>query len=549
MILKFKFEYLANNDTLISFLNNICKSSKVEYRIQRQNDIFLYVAGEEKELIEFSNTLDATLPMSMFFRNSTAEVVSQMPQENLVIESKEYKLPFCSSCLIQIEDENSENFYNPFLSCQVCGTTCDVKTLKLLEDNKELEYNSNKELFEKVASLINENKAIKIKTQSGEFVFRKLAKTDDTVKLLALDLSTISNLVVAQKSEVVALASIEKPSIDLTINAVFKQKEILTQEKVNLRYCNDLSLYLLAKELEKYEIDFLIYDENSAYDLELTFDGDIKNIDIPKVKILNNQVVVLESNSYDKNLDVVYSKFDEPSKAHFMVLLQEHNAFDKTILNFYSSSKENDGISIYSKDVESFLDVVSYELPNSVEEIFNEIAKDETGARLVQNYKNKFPEIYEKAMACDLSELKDKNIYSLWKIVAVVLGFEEKIIEKCTVLENGMACALDKGPRIDYRFEDSVHVYNKTFLTHKLFQSGLSFKLTGMDDNTLSLGYVESFAHYVAKIVDDVHMEIPLAAACLTGDIFSNDLISKLVHKSVTKNFKIYYNKEFVIQK
>lgn len=549
MILKFKFEYLANNNTLVYFLNNICKPSNLEYRIQRQNDIFLYVQAEEKELLEFSNTLDATLPMSMFFRNSTAEVVSQMPQENLTIESIEYKQPFCSSCITQIEDENSENFYNPFLSCQVCGTTCDVNKLNLLKDSQVIPYDTNKELFEKLASLINEDNSIKIKTQSGEFVFKKLAKSENEVKLLSLNLANISKLVVAEKTEIVAMASIEKPSLDLTVNAVFKQKEILNQDIVNVRYCNDLSLYLLAKELEKFEIDFLIYDENSSYDYELTFEGNIKNIDIPKVKILNNQVVVLESNSYDKNLDVIYSKFDDPAKSHFMVFLQEYNFFDKTIMNFYSSTKNSDNISIYSKDVESFLDVTNYELPSSFEEIFSKICENETGNRLTQNYKNKFPEIYENAINCDISSLKEKSIYSLWKIVAVALGFEDKITKHCKVLDNAMACALDKGPRIDYKFEDSENVYNKKFLAHKLIQAGMSFKIAGVDDTTLSLGYIESFAHFVAQIVDDVNNEISLDGMSLTGDLFSNDLISKLVHKSVTKNFKIYYNKEFVIQK
>ncbi|RXK00349.1 hypothetical protein CRU98_04110 [Arcobacter sp. CECT 8986] len=549
MILKFSFDYNSNNNALIYFLQNIVSKTKLENKIVRQKDIVLYVEGNEEELISFSDELAATLPMSIFLKNNTAEVVPEIPQVDSIKVDKNKEFAFCASCLKQIEDSSNEDFYNPFISCSICGTTCDVKKLILLEGNEEISYNSNKELFEKLASLINEDKKVKIKTNSGEFVFKKLSKTDKEVNLLSTNLVNISKVLVANKKEIVALASVEKPSLDLRVNEVFKMTDTLNQEYVNVRYVDDLILYLLSKELENYSIDFLIYSKDEDFDYELTYEGDTKNLDIMKIKIVEDNTIILNSNSYDKSLNTIYSKFDDKSKAHFMVLLQEYNFYNKSVLNFYSSTKHNDNICLYSKDIEGFLDIVNYKLPKSIKEIFDTLQKDETSSRLLNNYKEKYPEIYENALNCDISMLKDKNIYSLWKIVAVVLGFSSKIEEENIVLNKAIECLLEKGPRIDYKLKDSEKMFNKEFLLHKLFQSGMSFKLAGVDDNTLCLGYIESFAHYIAKLVDDVHSEVPLDGVSLTGDIFTYDLISKLVHKSITKNFKIYYNKDFVIQK
>ncbi|PHO15065.1 hypothetical protein CPH92_08650, partial [Malaciobacter marinus] len=242
-------------------------------------------------------------------------------------------------------------------------------------------------------------------------------------------------------------------------------------------------------------------------------------------------------------------KFKEPSKSHFMVLLHEYNFYNKSILNFYSSTKEDDNIALYSKDIEGLLDIVSYKLPNSIEEIFETLKKDETASKLLENYKNKYSDIYENAKNCDISSLKTNSIYSYWKIISVILGFTSKIEEDNVLLNNATACVLDKGPRIDYKLKESDKIFNKEFLLHKLIQSGMSFKLAGVDDKTLSLGYVESFAHYISTLIDDIHSEVKLDGISFTGNLFSNELISKLVHKSITKNFKIYYNKDFVIQK
>jgi len=50
MILRYKFEYTSNNNTLIRFLTKIANISDIDYKITKNdNEINLYAQGEEQE--------------------------------------------------------------------------------------------------------------------------------------------------------------------------------------------------------------------------------------------------------------------------------------------------------------------------------------------------------------------------------------------------------------------------------------------------------------------------------------------------------------------
>ena len=138
---------------------------------------------------------------------------------------------FCTKCLKAVEEKGNKNYYNPFIFCEDCGQDLEAKALILFDGKKEIKKSNYIEYFEYTSKLINDGKKVKIKTLSGEFIFSKLDSMDknkkDNIKLLCADLNSISDVLVASKQEIIALASIEKPSIDLNINEVFKSKNIL----------------------------------------------------------------------------------------------------------------------------------------------------------------------------------------------------------------------------------------------------------------------------------------------------------------------------------
>ena len=544
MVLKYSFKYLSNDQTLAKFLDYACKQFDCEYKIFQDLDyVYLFVDANEDILEEFSNNLSLYIPMSIFYYDIKIDFSENMPKKDSILLDEKKAISFCPKCLKEAEDITNSNYYNIFTSCDICK--CSSRE-KLLFDGKKVK--SNKKLFEQLASLINDNKKIKIKTLSGTFVFSKLNDLQNTTNLLVSNLVNISKLVVQNKTEIVSLVSIEKPSIDFKINDIYKMKNNTQKSFVNIRFANDLILYFLSQELQKFDIDFLsIENEETKYDNFLDFTSKEENeelLDIPKIKCLENKKIILESKSYAKSLDKIYNKFEEKNKGHFMTVMVENNLFQKTVLNFYISTKDDDGISLYSDKFDGVVDMKKqFYIPKTIKEIFEEIQKDEIANKLINNYKDKFPDDYEKAINTDITHLDKNSFYNYWEIAKIILNFKEDI------LINASNCLLEKGPRIDYKFKENDKLQNREFNYTKLIQSALSFKLAGVDEVTISLGYIESLCHFIGNEIDLINSSYELDAISLCGDMFTYDIFNKLVEKSITKNFKLYYNREFVIQK
>lgn len=548
MVLKYSFEYLSNNNTLINFLIRIADEANIDYEIIRKDDfIEFYCSADTHALTSIANTISSDLPVSMFLKNSEVEEAENMPEKSNFQDKEEaYFLPFCPKCLENIENKNSVDFNNPLTTCDLCAPSHhNVLDLKFRVKGSIETIENYSEFVEQLALRIVQKEKVRIQTISGEYIFEALnIQENEKNSILCLDLMQLETLFVAKKSEVIALASIEKPQINLRFNEIFKQKNNCTVENANVRFIDDLFLYMLSKALQKHEIYFLSYSKKNSFDCEVINDlTQVKSINTPAVQLTpDDRVMVLNNQNYNSSLTSIYNKFDDKNKGHFMVLLQENNLYDNSILNFYSSSIDDDNVSVYSNNIGSFLDILNYELPNSMQSLFDAISEDETGKKLLENYKKHFPMLVEDALSFDMNSLNKHSIVSLWKVVRVILGFEH------TLLNHAMSSFLEKGPRIDYKFFEQEKIYNKKFNFLKLIRSGMSFKLAGVDNNTIALGYVESYAHFIANIVDEVNSEIALDGISLCGDIFANNLISNFVHKNITKNYKIYYNKDFVIQ-
>ncbi|RBQ29321.1 hypothetical protein [Aliarcobacter vitoriensis] len=539
MVLKFKFTYKSSDKTLVKFLDFASKKFDCSYKIYQELDfICLYMQANEQILEEFSSTLSLYIPISIFYYGIEVEVVENLPKEDSTTVYDDKIISFCPTCLKEVEDEKSLDYYNAFKSCEVCKS---FENATFIFENEEIK--SHKKLFEKLSQLINEDKKIKIKTLSGTFVFSKVKDIENHKELLVTNLENINTLIVENATSIVALASIEKPQIEFKINEIYKLKHSIKKEKIDLRFANDLTLYLLCLELKKLNIDFLNIEDKSA---KSNYFLDVKNsnnifLDIPKIVCFDNKKLILNSISYPKKLDTVFSKFKEKDKAQFMTVLAENELFEKSIMNFYISFLNDDKISYYSQN--GLVDILEdLYIPASINEVFESIKKDIKGQKLLKNYEEKFKNDYEKVLNTKI-DFSKKSFFTYWQIAKIVLNFEEDVVVNAT---NSL---LEKGPRIDYKIFDSKKVFNRKFDYLPLIKTAMSFKLAGVDEETISLGFIESFAHFIANEVDILHNSYDLDGISLCGDMFANIRFNQLVEKSITKNFKIYYNKEFVIQK
>ncbi len=544
MVLEYKFEYISNNNSYITFLDNIVKNSGLNYKLYKENDlILLYIEASEEKLLKISDELSNKLPMSLFLKNFTLEVVPQIPEKASIVVENFEKLPYCSTCINIIEKEYLSNSYISYSTCDICGATCDVSSLRVFENEKEFEYENIKSLLKELALKIEEDKKVRVKTEYYDYVFYKMQKLDfDNQKVLCTNLESLSKLVVSSEEKKIILSSIEKPSIIFNINEIYKKNHNIEFEKVQISLAKDVLMYLLSKELNALGIEFLIYEKDIAYDYEVSYDFIKEKKAEFLISVHNNNTFILQNSFYNKSLNQIYNKFNQKAKAQFMVLLKENEAYDKTILNLFCSTTEEEQITLYSQQIDGMIDILKYKETFTIDEIFNNISESQTGKRLLENYKNRFPNDFKNCIEQKDEVYKSNCINSLWKIVSLILGFENSI------LENARKALLQKGPRVDYKLMQSEKVYNRELNITKLVQSGISFKLAGVDEKSLSLGYVESYSYFLADIIDEVNKEFPLDGVSLCGDIIADEFFYKTLIKAVTKNFKLFYNKDFPIQ-
>lgn len=544
MILEYKFEYLSNNNNYLSFLHNILKSKDLEYKLCKEGDfIYLYIEDEEEILLEISNEIASKLPMSVFLKNYTLEVVSQIPPKDFTKMTDYSNLPYCSNCVANIENEYSSSFSNENISCDICGTTCNVEGLAFFENETLKDYTSIKDLLIQIAKEIKSNKRVRVKTKHFDYVlsgFDAIKKNNQNIISTSVD--AISKIAVASEEKKILLSSVEKPTILFNINEIYKRANEVEFEKINISLAKDLISFLLSKELNSLGVDFLEYTKSEEYDFLLEEQGVQTHDSSFGISIVDDRIFILENDNINEKLKELYSSFEEKSKAQFMVLLSENNLFEKNVLSLYCSTKYDEQITLYAPKIDGMLDILNYEMPKNINEIFERIALDETGKRLIENYKSKFPKEYEKAISSADFDFKNSSVSSLWELATLALGFEDNI------LLNAKKALLQKGPRVDYKLIASDKVYNKEFDLVRFIKSGISFKLAGVDENSLSLGYVESFAYFLADIIDETNSEFELDGVALSGDLVADEFVYKQIKKAITNNFKLFYNKDFPIQ-
>ncbi|WP_263832775.1 hypothetical protein [Sulfurospirillum oryzae] len=555
MILAFEFNYVSNNGILENLLKEIVSDFGISHKIIRKETIVtLFVEADETVLGTFADTLSASLPLSIFFKSSSVEVVDAMPNEDEVIPLMAYRVEFTPKILAAVDTPNSSFYLSPF------GITSNDAHLKLLQNSQELLHVKDaagyEALYEKVAELIAAGENVAIKIKNGHFVFGKIENINacSNIKkpeVIATDLSVVERMVVIRENEIKALATLERPSIRLKVNAMFAQKEILNTSRIMLHLADDLLLYQLCKRLFAKGILFLFKASLEQCKAVYTVDFDVKQEALEPLVISvleNGAILIVEGQSYASNaLKASLKKFDEPSHAAFAAIMQEHQLFDTTSSCVYLSKTHNDRIMHYSKE-HGMLNLVEVLIPTSFAELFAEVERSSPSAeRLVANYKEQFPEIYAKALETIIPSDTPKNIYSLWKIMAIALGLSDDFDRAASkLIENAEDFGGQKGPRIDY-FLEKEDALSSDLNYVKLLRSGISYKLAGTDDTTLSFGYMESLSYFISDMADSHKEHFGNLKIALAGSLFGYKRLTEMLVKNLKPNHTLCFNKELPI--
>ena len=602
MILKFSFEYISTSEVLENILIRVLNASSLEGRLTKDKDrVTLYMKSDNQTLLsKFATTLSTELPHSIFIKDSSVEVVGDeaYPKEYYALKNHpKREFSFCPQCL-----KEALKTYDPFVSCEVCGSGIEKTPLHFKNFAKEIE-GDDQEIFHSLAGVIKNGAIVKVKTFSQTVLLgllneKNIKKIGDDYKILCVDLASVYSISDISQGEALAIASFEKPTLTLAPNRKFNEiYPHISKTDLAVQMSDDLILELISHNLlslgEKHI--FIAPDDQKAHQIELKFDGELSASTPLEVLVLENGLNVVTqgdrgilpmvldgvsdshiraySNGYvsdNKNNIMTISKKEEHSdlspKVSFRLReLQEqegvvyeacHGAFhsvmaenelkEKTSLGLYFSKEYSNKIMLHSPKF-GLVDYVSFSCAyQNSHEVFDAIRNEgEIAGQLVDNFQKQYPQQVNNLVSFQQS---DAEIFRLWGITAIILGIYEgddvlKAGQK--VLEEAFSFRGTKGPRIDYKMR---YIGDKPVLDPLMtIRTAMSFKLANIDNPTLCFGIVESFAEFLSSTIDEISNDYDIEAVCIAGSLFkSRNLLDKF-YQITAKNFSVYLNREMPI--
>jgi len=549
MILSFEFNYISKNALLENMLELICKDFDISYKIGKVDNIVnLYVEDNETELTNFSNFIAQRLPLSIFFKSTAVNVVDTIP-ENLdnSIEECNLCLPFTPKTLVT----SKRNNFNPLINNEVGIPTFNAKGVLFKKEDSVIEVDNFSELYQKIAKIIKEGEEVYIDSTSGAYVIGKIENIkDDDFIVIPTDLSVVEKMVVIKENEIKALASLEKPVIKLRVNTLYSSKEILPTKRVKIKLPDELLLLNICDKLNKDGIDFIyrIDKINSTCKYTLSIDGTFNRLPQIEVCILENgEILIVNGDGYSSPfLKENLKKFDCHGHAQFASIMQEHNLFDEKVSCFYISKTHDDMIMHHSQNT-GMLDLIKFPVIDDIKEIFKIIKQSDIGKKLIENYIQQFPKVYEKAIECQIPKNMPNNIYTIWGIAAVILGFSDNIKEGSEkTIEFAEDFGGKKGPRVDYLLIDKESI-KSDFDMIRLIRSAISFKLAGTDDIILSFGMMEALSYFLSDTSDSCNENLSSEKTLLCGSMFGIKKFAEITCKNITASSHICFNRELPI--
>ena len=513
MYLKFIINYISNNTLVEKVVKKVAKQTNTNIGITKDNEnIYIFMELNEEKINIFSNALDKALPASIFLKKLDAIVVDEF--ENSEIELENISMPPCPECTIKTLQN-----YDFTQSCEICGY------------KHNLESRSYKKEIREWANKIKQNETISIQTMNGSYEIGKV--TEDSEIIVASSLDNVAKYFVSFGGDGKALATIEKPILNLKVNINFRTLTSLFKVSTyNVKLPDDTILLLLSKELEN-EIPLLglkHIDTPKDFNFEVEIKEPLKGV-VTDTK--NNDFLLTSGErSLIKPPQKEYDADKKPYFGYFGVLHQ-YNLTDKTTMGFPFYKKHNSKILINSPKF-GLVEYVTFDFKyNDFSEIFAEIALDESGKKLIENFKNKESKLFSNSLNSDL-KTDYKGIYYLWGLIGCVLGFGDNIeIGAKKLLQFSNEALTKKGPRIDYKIE------NNNLNPLWAIRTAISFKLAGVDDNLICYGVIESFAEFLNNLYEETNKDTELNGAILVGDLYEGEFLNK-TYTYISKNYPTF---------
>ncbi|PAF52550.1 hypothetical protein [Helicobacter sp. 13S00477-4] len=538
MIFEFIFSSTKTKSSIkhfIHFLQFYANKRNLDFSdmFEKQKNHYSYsffIDTEPQIALDFANDIANRLPMSIDFN-----FVEIKTHQNLSLKWK--KNPIKKIAFIdvlqtkEISNENSKTF---------CDLFDWVKNIQAYGQNITDKI-SLIEAFKKTASKLKNAESLFIKTANGVREFSFINKSEN---IMFWDLSNLSTYMRLQNTQSHLLASYEKPMTKLCPKEVFVPS--LLQDKnveINTILADDLFLSTLGIFVLKMDMGYVFFKnhpKSKNYDLSYEHYPLVKkqDITISESGFLINKTIKKDS----KNIFNIISKhFDEkdlpPPRPKKNTPLNNH----QKLIIFLS---KNHPTNILIKEGISYKTPLKISFEANPKIIIQKIQNDyKNGDKLLKNFNEYFKEILENIYNLDDIPIQSQNLMDIFCSASFILGYQSKFdLELNNILDHAKKFVRDKGPRIDFKL---IKEEEKIKLDYtRIIRSAMSFRIAGLDEATLSYGFIDSMAEFLGNFIRDTSTNFAIKDILICGDMLGEKIfLDKILHY-LPKNINIHLPKD-----
>ena len=599
MTLKFTFFCKgANVDYFASLLRKIARHFELKSFVESNDEILAFYASGEN-LGDFATALENEIPLSLYFRFKNAEVCKtpkhlkplQIAEssENIlsVSEINAIKNPkdsrFCDIFNVpslrgrQPEAIHESKIDSCFTSLTKQGEVkvslaspmdCHDFTLcvKSRNDSIIISQDSLQSALKNLCDLLKNGHKITLSTSKGKialFTQKKDLQKKDSQKdfdfILANDISTLNLYTRATQGEINALASFEKPLVNLNIKEVFISEVGAKNALFILPF--DIILCCISSILLDFEIPFL-YAQKIAFDSSVDLAYKSANNDRFFEIAVGEKGYFLEKNLLDLRESSIsnLSQFLDLNFADFAPQKRE----SKNDSAHDSSNSQDIFIAYISTENPTLIAPFSTKMPfvkiafdKNPKNILAKISTLENGDKLIANFAREFEARYKAIQALDSAPQLSQNITDIFECATMILDAKLNtdsrkssvkaqsknftISPKQSILNFANDCIRDIGPKIDFK---NTKRENAIFYDEiRTIRSIISFTLAGSEREIIAFGLLESLIDYLVLLFRDAQSKFGIKSVGIIGDMFANKIFFDKITKKIPADFDLVFPK------
>jgi hydrogenase maturation factor HypF (carbamoyltransferase family) len=496
-----KSQYIKNS------IRTLIKKNNIEASCEQNSHYIYIICNDTQENIEaFFKILETALPLSIFMQSS--KVIDALPSGVAFLEDNEVQ---------------------PVLS--------------LSNEEVSLILKNNDALQKQNALKLQNEEIVKLKTSRGECHFaqpsaqnlQELMKISSCVHVFIANTAAFETLFTPNQKDVQLLCSIERPLVKLKLNYHANQHKQYSQTNtVYAKMPYDKATFLLAYEVHQLGLNALLCCQTNACDETI------------KVGYLEQNTYIVEGNAglfpkYDQSSSQVFKDSKSYFEHHggvFKATLSQFNKRTSKCMGVYlTTHKHNSEIAVYTpkQGKKSVINVPNIHLgfSTNLEEISD---IDDNTQRLIENFKKKFPKLFENI---DFEFEASHGFASIINLMAYILEFKDAQAFEAAA-ENATA---KSGVKIDMKV---IKLDGVNYLDYRrIVQSMMSYRLAGVNRDLLAFSFYESLSEFVVQTLEQLKEEFECSDVIVCGNMIANKILLEKTQKALNKTFNVMMPKEY----